>query len=858
MKITFDVKNQILSRTDRQLVVASSTEYLEAEITFSEDWDGLEKTMQFVNGDTIISMVINDTEQSHKISPTQHLNLGVGTWKVSIIGVSGDKRIVTNAANLAVWASGWIGVLGPVPSVYEQLLVIIQSLHTEAASTAVIRSAVQQYIVDNYDALVKDVIIVDDVKEIIDDMVDDGTISALLDPIVARETAGQAAEWLEENVDPDTGYVIDKSLTIENAAADAEATGNALADKQRSIDVLKDVVTVDTPIDWSLAATETYLTGWENGYYNNETGETKSSNYYIRTENETYFSDENATAMEVFAPSGYRVGVYEYEADGTYVGQHGSITTPETGSHVFFVYDKGHKFRFAIGRFDDEADANSHRTDENFIASCVAKFYTVTAEDEITEIEDQISNINKNLDTIFYTEDLEYEGDDWQVGYWRSDNGTYKSSNHYICTKSAVIISKSNATRLQLTAPDGYGIRAFEYDSNGTFVKAHGNYQFTPTLDIAYTAGHYFRLAIGRFDNNDAYDYLTDEFIAQVGVTICETKIMASNNKKEKTGDFEWFSVTVDRPLAFGGEEVNDDEYTVECVLRLPNTYTREGTPTRLVLACHGASGYIQQSTSTWYNSDWKSFMDSLLAAGYAVFDANVLPTSYGTSVMGRAVGSPLYVNVLKKAYDYIVQNYNVTDKILAHGTSMGGVGAEAFANAYPGIVLAVSSFAGRDLLLYVERLYTGAYTDDDFATAWGYDSMADLVADKWSHVFGAGQSLSLLKYTNGVMNYPPSRETNYNDWMAYYADVYSHGKDDPIGQYTAHRNTPYKTWDSWADDIGCAKAKLILKEAFSRGSSVPYEVVIYEDATHNELSYGKGDYIGMRDQLIAWFRRWE
>lgn len=268
MKISFDVKNQILNRTDKQNVIANSTDYLEAEVTFSEDWDDLEKNMQFVNGDNVVTMTLTEDDGKWVIGQNQHLNLGIGTWKASIIGVGGDQRIITNAANLAVRASGWIGVGGPIPSVYEQLLTIIQSLHTEAASSAVIRSAVQQYIVDNYDALVKEVIIVDNVKEIIDELVDDGTISELLDPIVAAglpdevtdqlpgvvsdqidgvvtyylpievarqlpDVAATAAEtvvgnWLETHVDPDTGYVIDNSLTVPLAAADAKAAGDAI------------------------------------------------------------------------------------------------------------------------------------------------------------------------------------------------------------------------------------------------------------------------------------------------------------------------------------------------------------------------------------------------------------------------------------------------------------------------------------------------------------------------------------------------------------------------------------------------------------------------------------------------------
>lgn len=47
---------------------------------------------------------------------------------------------------------------------------------------------------------------------------------------IADPVAGLVTSWLNAHVDPDTGYVIDDSLTIENAAADAKAVGDALAE----------------------------------------------------------------------------------------------------------------------------------------------------------------------------------------------------------------------------------------------------------------------------------------------------------------------------------------------------------------------------------------------------------------------------------------------------------------------------------------------------------------------------------------------------------------------------------------------------------------------------------------------------
>lgn len=46
---------------------------------------------------------------------------------------------------------------------------------------------------------------------------------------IADPVAGLVTSWLAAHVDPDTGYVIDDSLTIEHAAADAKAVGDALA-----------------------------------------------------------------------------------------------------------------------------------------------------------------------------------------------------------------------------------------------------------------------------------------------------------------------------------------------------------------------------------------------------------------------------------------------------------------------------------------------------------------------------------------------------------------------------------------------------------------------------------------------------
>lgn len=53
-------------------------------------------------------------------------------------------------------------------------------------------------------------------------------LNSMLPSLLPAAVAGEAAAWLADNVDPDTGYVIDESLTIRGAAADAKMTGDSI------------------------------------------------------------------------------------------------------------------------------------------------------------------------------------------------------------------------------------------------------------------------------------------------------------------------------------------------------------------------------------------------------------------------------------------------------------------------------------------------------------------------------------------------------------------------------------------------------------------------------------------------------
>ena len=73
----------------------------------------------------------------------------------------------------------------------------------------------------------------------------------------AALTVGAVEGWLDEHVDPETGYVVDDTLAIEGAAADSKATGDAIAAVEAAIPA------VDATLATTGAAADAKKTGDE-------------------------------------------------------------------------------------------------------------------------------------------------------------------------------------------------------------------------------------------------------------------------------------------------------------------------------------------------------------------------------------------------------------------------------------------------------------------------------------------------------------------------------------------------------------------------------------------------------------------
>ena len=124
-----------------------------------------------------------------------------------------------------------------------------------------------------------------------------------------------------------------------------------------------------------------------------------------------------------------------------------------------------------------------------------------------------------------------------------------------------------------------------------------------------------------------------------------------------------------------------------ECVLCLPETYSDTGEETPLILSFHGAFGRVCEADGT---TGGVYLAETCLDAGYAVMAV------CGSELHGITMGCPEHLFAAYKAYRYAVKHFNLDDRVLLAGSSMGGQTALNFAGMFPSIVTAVGIFCPR------------------------------------------------------------------------------------------------------------------------------------------------------------------
>ena len=140
--ITFNVYKQKIKRTDTQQIVSDSRNYLHAAFTFSDDdWTGI-KTAIFKNGDVVKHAILEENDEC--LVPWEAIKPGI--LHVSVF--CGDL-ITADTATVYINDSGYEdggAPEDPSPTVYEQIIAMLNEIETGGIPDDKIAAAVQAYL----------------------------------------------------------------------------------------------------------------------------------------------------------------------------------------------------------------------------------------------------------------------------------------------------------------------------------------------------------------------------------------------------------------------------------------------------------------------------------------------------------------------------------------------------------------------------------------------------------------------------------------------------------------------------------------------------------------------------------------
>lgn len=267
-----------------------------------------------------------------------------------------------------------------------------------------------------------------------------------------------------------------------------------------------------------------------------------------------------------------------------------------------------------------------------------------------------------------------------------------------------------------------------------------------------------------------------------------------------------------------------------------PDTYTPNGQPTPVIAMLHGSNGYVADGVLGYASGGWITMRNAYLAAGFAVMDINGYGVSTEPDEKSKHWGCPLAIETLDKAFEFIKQNYNVCDKLILHGTSMGGILAETYAKCFPGKVACVGLFAPNFFA------YSIRFVDD--ATkypAWGYTDKAEAEADEFNQLTGY-VPLAECQVADGDTGIISQFE-----WSDYDFD---HRADVLTKRLIDRFPVQVRIWQGSADSSVPSTHSTLLFNSFMRGNS-PVSIRVCLNAGHDLASVAY-----VRNEAVSWFKR--
>ena len=260
---------------------------------------------------------------------------------------------------------------------------------------------------------------------------------------------------------------------------------------------------------------------------------------------------------------------------------------------------------------------------------------------------------------------------------------------------------------------------------------------------------------------------------------------------------------------AHGNTELAETQVKSAWAVVFPDSYKVIGKPTQVIAMLHGSIGYVTPSVLGYSANNWETWRNAYLEAGFAVLDINGWGISTSSDNKSHHWGCPLALETLDKAFSELRELYNINEKLLIHGTSMGGSAAWSYALTHPNKVAAVGLFAPATLswIAFVNRGISGEHAK--VVASWQYPNEQAAIDDNYQRMVGYDPYLKLLKFQNGIIKL---------DTQLVGLDVLSYATEQGMTLVGKTLGFPVRIWHGTADDTVPIVLNETLVQAFRNG----------------------------------------